>query len=62
MSWTEDNNITTVWYEDRFYSGEAKNFSEIERAFNVIEYKFNEIGLIPTFTEDDYIVTSWSED
>tara|TARA_Y100000996_G_C22426871_1_gene603893 strand:+ start:55 stop:243 length:189 start_codon:yes stop_codon:yes gene_type:complete len=62
VSWTEDNNITTVWYEDRFYSGEAKNFSEIERAFNVIEYKFNEIGLIPTFTEDNYISTSWSED
>ena len=39
-----------------------KKFNEIERHFNTIELKFNEIGAILTWTEDPYITTSWSED
>ena len=60
MSWTEDNNITTTWYEDRFHSGEAKKFNDIEKLFNIIEYKFNEIDPLVTLSEDAYVsVSSW---
>ena len=62
MSWTEDNNITTTWYEDRFHSGEATKFNDIGKLFNIIEYKFNEIDPLVTLSEDAYISTSWSED
>ena len=62
MSWTEDNNIITTWYEDRFKSLETQKFNEIEKLFNMIEYKFNEIGLANRPTEDAYISTTWSED
>ena len=60
MSWTEDNNITTTWYEDRFHSGEATKFNDIGKLFNIIEYKFNEIDPLVTLSEDAYVsVSSW---
>ena len=62
MSWTEDNNITTTWYEDRFHSGEATKFNDIEKIFNIIEYKFNEIDPLVTPLEDRYREMSWTED
>ena len=62
MSFTEDTISASNWFEDRFKNFEAQKFNQIERHFNTIELKFNEIGAILTWTEDPYIAASWSED
>ena len=62
MSWTEDGNIITTWYEDNIHSGENTYFNTILKKFDMIEYKFNEIDFVVTKAEDPNTTPIWAED
>ena len=61
-AWREDLDISTTWYEDKIHSGEVTKFKEIEKTFNIIEYRFDEIDSVITKSEDSDTSTSWAED